>query len=74
MTRSVWIPAEALSPMGQMERVFVIEGGLAELRLVKTGRHEGGAVQILSGIDAGERVVLHPPVELIDGQPVSIEQ
>lgn len=73
-TESVWMPAQALSPMGQMERVFVIENGRAELRLVKAGRHEGEWVQILSGLGAGERVVLQPPVQLMDGQPVSVEQ
>jgi RND family efflux transporter MFP subunit len=69
-TVSTWIPESALSQMGQMERVFVIEDGKAELMLVKSGQRRNGQIQILAGLDAGERVVLAPSRHLRDGQPV----
>lgn len=68
------VPAEAVTPLGQMERVFVAADNSAELRLVRTGTaffHEGVAhVEILSGLKAGEEVILvetRPPVH---GQPI----
>lgn len=65
---TVLVAAEAVAPVGQMERVFVVGGdNRAVLRLVKTGARRGGQVEILAGLDAGERVVLAPGIGLRDG-------
>ena len=64
----------AVSRFGQMERIFVLEQGRAVLRLVKTGRSTPGRVEILSGLNPGETVILAPPAALRDGQPVSAAQ
>ncbi len=67
------VPAGAVSPFGQMERVFVAaEGPRAVLRLVKTGARRGDRVEIAAGLAAGERVVVAPPAALRDGQPLEI--
>ena len=67
------VPAGAVTRFGQMERIFVVEQGRAVLRLVKTGRSLNGRSEILSGLNAGERVVLTPPPALRDGQPVIVQ-
>ncbi len=67
------VPLNTVTRFGQMERVFVAEAGRVTLRLVKTGRTAGDRVEILSGLRAGEQVVLAPPPALRDGQPVSIQ-
>ena len=67
---SMWIPLSALSPIGQMERVFVADNGVARLRLVRSARREGQQVQILSGLDGSESVILEPATDLRDGQPI----
>ena len=72
-TTYLWIPAAALSKMGQLERVFVVEDGQAQLRLVKTGIHEADRIQILAGLEAGETVILSPGNQLRDGQAVEVE-
>ncbi|MBL9199717.1 MAG: efflux RND transporter periplasmic adaptor subunit [Opitutaceae bacterium] len=65
------VPASAVSPFGQMERVFVAaEGRRAVLRLVKTGARHDDRVEITSGLAAGERIVVAPPATLRDGQPL----
>ncbi len=67
------VPADAVTVMGQMERVFVVHDDRARLRLVKTAGLTGdGFVRIAAGLDAGETVVLAPPASLRDGQPVEI--
>jgi RND family efflux transporter MFP subunit len=68
------LPAEALSPLGQMERVFVVTEDRAHLRLIKTAGPglAPGSVRIAAGLEAGERVVLSPPHALRDGQPVEL--
>ncbi len=66
---ALFAPAEAVSVSGEMERVFVAgPGGRAELRLVRTGARRGADVEILSGLDSGERVVVRPPAGLREGQ------
>ncbi len=67
-TESVWIPANALSPFGQLERVYVYEGGAVHLRLIQSGLRKEGRIQVRSGLRAGEQVVLDPSAALRDGQ------
>lgn len=67
------VPASAVGLFGQMERLFVVENGYAVLRLVKTAPLAGGdSVVILSGINAGDTIVLDPPASLRDGQRLEI--
>lgn len=71
-TGTMLLPRAAVSLFGQMERVFIVADGRAVLRLVKTGRAHGDQLEILSGLNAGETVVLDPPAALRDGQPVTV--
>ena len=70
-------PVGAVSTLGEMERVFVMEDGRAVLRLVKTGATRGPAgaprVEILSGLADGDRIVTDPPASLREGQPLKVE-
>lgn len=70
--RTLLVPAAAVSLVGQMERVFVVQDGRAVLRLVKTGARHNGRVEILSGLGAGETVVAPSVAGLREGQPVEI--
>lgn len=67
---SIGAPASAVVLRGQMEMVFVEEGGKARLRLVKTGRKSGDEVELLSGISSGERIITDHAAELTDGESV----
>ncbi len=71
--QTITVPAEALMSFGQMERLFVVVDGLARLRLVRSGAGTDGEVEILSGLQAGEKVVVQGNRQLVDGQPVSSE-
>lgn len=71
--RTLLTPAASVSTLGQMERVFVAgEGNRAVLRLVKTGAARGDRIEILAGLDDGERVVVGVPAGLREGQPLEI--
>ncbi|WP_298036684.1 efflux RND transporter periplasmic adaptor subunit [uncultured Desulfuromonas sp.] len=43
---------------GQLQGVYVVEEGMLRYRMVKTGRRGDGLVEILSGLSAGETVVV----------------
>lgn len=69
---AVMIPQSALVRRGQVESVFVINNGLARLRLVKSGRNLDGHVEILSGLSGNETVVTTDAALLSDGTPVEV--
>lgn len=68
---NVRVPAGAVLQRGQMEIVFVAQEDRAQLRLVKTGKRIEGDVEILSGLEAGERVVSGGHAALREGQPLT---
>jgi RND family efflux transporter MFP subunit len=71
---SLRIPASAVLQRGQMEIAFVVANQRAQLRLVKTGKHSGGGdIEILSGLDPGELVVVGGGDLLKDGQSVQVK-
>ncbi|MCW0217377.1 MAG: efflux RND transporter periplasmic adaptor subunit [Prosthecobacter sp.] len=67
------IPQIAVMKRGQMELLFVVKDGHASLRLVKTGKLIPPLVEVLSGLEVGEQVVINDVVKLTDGQPVTIQ-
>ena len=69
-TTTLRVPALAVVQRGQMEIVFAVEDQRACLHLVKTGRRGKDEVEILSGLDSGDLVVIDNPHQLVDGQPV----
>jgi len=52
------IPAAAVSRSGQLESVRLLEQGTPKLRHVRTGKAYDGQVEVLSGLKAGDVVVL----------------
>jgi RND family efflux transporter MFP subunit len=67
------IPAEALLRRGQLDTVFLAANSRAQLRLVRPGKPAGDRLEILSGLAAGEVVILNPWESLRDGDPVSTQ-
>jgi RND family efflux transporter MFP subunit len=66
------VPASALVKRGQLEIVFVVTNQQAHLRLVKSGKRIGNEVELVSGVDAGEQVVVEGAEGLLDRQPVRV--
>jgi len=71
--QALLVPAGAVLQRGQMEIVFVLENRRARLRLVKTGKRFGPEVELVSGVYAGEQVVIEGAARLRDGQPVEVK-
>jgi multidrug efflux pump subunit AcrA (membrane-fusion protein) len=52
--------------------IFVVQDGVARLRLVDVGAALSDGVEVLAGLDAGESVVTSPPLRLVDGASVAV--
>jgi RND family efflux transporter MFP subunit len=60
---AVLAPASAVYHVGQLELVQVVRGDRVVRRLVKTGPQYDDRLEILAGLQAGERVLLKPVKE-----------
>lgn len=69
-TSALRVAASAVVQRGQMELVFVVADGHAQLRIVRTGKRVGDEVEVASGVEAGEKIVVEGTAGLADGQPV----
>ncbi len=68
------VPETALRERGQLQSVFIVDAqSRAHMRLVTTGKLLNDGVEILSGVDAGERVVVRGADTLDDGTVVTEE-
>ena len=66
------IAENAIVARGGLEIAWVVGAdGRAGLRYVRTGSRRDGRVEVLSGLEAGERVVLDPPADLQAGTRVT---
>ncbi len=66
-------PAPAVVERGQVAAVYVVDdAGVARLRLVTLGRRLGDRVEVLSGLTAGEPVVVEGADRLRDGTRVKV--
>jgi RND family efflux transporter MFP subunit len=59
----LFVPAAALIPEGDLIGVRVVAAAGAQLRWIRVGAREGDMVEVLSGIRAGERVLVPTPAQ-----------
>ena len=61
------VPTGSLFRAGEGWAVFAVEKGRAHLRQVEIGRQGGLAAEVLSGLEEGDRVLLHPGDSITEG-------
>jgi RND family efflux transporter MFP subunit len=61
------VPKAAIRTEGTQSYVFVVVNDRADRRAIKTGGADGERVEVIAGLNAGERVVISPPPELSAG-------
>ncbi|MBI2947636.1 MAG: efflux RND transporter periplasmic adaptor subunit [Verrucomicrobia bacterium] len=69
-SRGILVPVNALSSFAGVEKVFVVRDGKAVERLITTGRRVGDSIEIVSGLEVGDIVVIDPG-DILSGQPVN---
>lgn len=67
---AVVIPERALFPRGAQQFVYVVRDGRAELREVHVGQRRPGQAEIVSGLQAGERLIVSGIQRVNDGVAV----
>jgi len=70
---SLSVPELAVIGEGDGRYVFVLDGeGVARRRQVRTGLREGGRVEIVEGLEPGQRVITEGVVKVADGMRVRL--
>ncbi|MFZ2158823.1 MAG: HlyD family efflux transporter periplasmic adaptor subunit [Bradyrhizobium sp.] len=65
------VPVGALFRQGDDWAVFAVKDGRASPTVVSIGHRNGRMAEVLSGLSAGDRVILHPSDRIRKGVPVS---
>jgi hypothetical protein len=67
------VPKAAVRTVDGRAVVFVAKEDRVERRAVTVGDENGGQVDVLSGLTAGERVVLDAPATMKDGDRIKVQ-
>ncbi len=71
---AIEIPRSAVLSRGQLQGVYVVGSDqLASLRYVTLGRASGGQVEVLSGLQNGDRIVEQPGARELSGKQVEAQ-
>lgn len=63
------MPAAAVVKYGQLQGAYALVDGRLRLRWLRLGQRRGDGVEVLSGLRAGDRVVVAGTAKLKDGMP-----
>jgi RND family efflux transporter MFP subunit len=67
------VPESAVETVSGTSRVYAVKNGRAEERIVTLGDRVAGHVEVTSGVEQGEQVVLEPRGRIVDGMAVRSE-
>lgn len=67
------VPKGAVRTEGEQTYIFVVQGEAVDRRAVTLGGVDGERLEVLAGVQSGERVVVSPPAELTSGALVTIK-
>jgi RND family efflux transporter MFP subunit len=73
-TRAMMVSAAAVIFNQDGLQVAVVENGTAHLRKISVARDLGTAVEVSDGLKPGDRVIVNPMVDLVDGSKVAVRE
>lgn len=73
-TQTIAVPSEAiLSEMG-IDKVFLYKNGVAEPNVIKKGIRTADKVQVISGLNIGDTVIVSGTMQIRTGQKVTLDE
>jgi RND family efflux transporter MFP subunit len=71
--RALLVPPSSVVAFAGVDRVFTVDSGKAVEKRVKTGRRSEAGIEILEGVQAGDRVILSPG-NMADGEKIIVKE
>jgi RND family efflux transporter MFP subunit len=72
--KALTVPSASVMERGQLQSVYIAENNIAHTRLVTIGTRMNDEVEVLSGLNQGDRVIVPIPPGLADGAPIEARQ
>jgi len=72
MHKVLTVPLAGVVTRGQLQSVYVAENNIAHARLITLGAAAKDQVEVLSGLNPGDKVVVPIPPGLTDGSPIEV--
>lgn len=72
-TQALVVPIEALVEKDEGKYVYLIKDGVVHLTAMQTGINDGITVEVISGLNKEDQVVLNPSDKVQDGSKVRVE-
>lgn len=69
---AITVPTDAIVKRGDQRLVMVTDGNKAIARPVVTGSTDGTTIQIVNGLQAGDKIIVVGQDELKDGDPIEV--
>ncbi len=70
--QGITVPATAIAHRGELTSMYVVDdGGIARMRLITLGEPQGDRVEVLSGLDHGERIIPRDIGNIRDGMRIA---
>lgn len=73
LNNALLVPTEALIPIQNGKKIFVVENGLAKEIIVETGARTDTDILITSGLKAGDTILTSGVMTLKEGSPVKVK-
>jgi RND family efflux transporter MFP subunit len=71
--RALLVPKKAVLETGQLTGIFVVgDGSRAQFRLVRAADYDPERIEVLTGLEPGERIVIAPDHQITDGTLLEI--
>jgi membrane fusion protein, multidrug efflux system len=72
--QALLIPRSAVVERGQLQGIYVLDQNkVASLRYITLGRPSGAEVEVLAGLQGGERIVTEPGAVDLDGKHIEVQ-
>lgn len=68
---AVLVPSSSVVSFAGVDKVLVVRDGRVAEKRVTTGRREAERIEVVTGLDAGEEIILEPG-NLVEGAPVRV--
>ena len=72
--RRLMVPKAAIRKDQDRDVVFVVKGDTVERRAVRVGAADGDQIEVVTGLNDGERVVVDGPATLADGMRIRVKE
>jgi RND family efflux transporter MFP subunit len=71
--KAIVVPVSVIQKTSEGQMVYIADGNKAKLVNIVTGRNANGMVEVLSGLEAGDKIIVAGYEDLDNGEPIAIQ-